>query len=456
MISQRIQHLQASHDLDQLSSSLPSSFTDTGSTDDITWEALLDNVNHTFGDPRMEDQTMAMATDDWLNFSFDQPPPQDANELVPQPALSQSLSPLSEMSMNSPQNAPGPLPLTSDPQLLQLPFQNDMAHRGHRRRRSSSVPSLFYSMKRPVRRQETPPAMIPPLPQQELFSPQLQPSTSLPPYHAPPPSFQAVAKAMPIQIQRRVTYPKRQAPPKLSQQQLDHKLLNLNFDDVTVAELKELLRERGLSIAGRKAELTDRLAREKQRVVFLREHPGQPLPADLKEQIASPPPNNTSPAMPAAMSTQPAPLAVPSQSHPNGTSPILQTGTPILQLTSQMDSLDFSSPVASFAQMMPAVPIPPAQAQPEHLHHPAHPHLFHQTPHHPYQQAYEHHLSSSLPMASAFPSHHFHPPEPLQQKAMRLQPGYLDPTYPSMMEDMDQHINFDDQSLADFLHQDWQ
>ncbi|KAI9265644.1 hypothetical protein EDC94DRAFT_488830, partial [Helicostylum pulchrum] len=44
--------------------------------------------------------------------------------------------------------------------------------------------------------------------------------------------------------------------------QLDQKLEKINFDDITVAELKEALRERGLSATGRKAELLARLKRE--------------------------------------------------------------------------------------------------------------------------------------------------------------------------------------------------
>lgn len=44
--------------------------------------------------------------------------------------------------------------------------------------------------------------------------------------------------------------------------QLDEKLERVNFDDITVAELKEMLRERGLSATGRKAELLRRLKNE--------------------------------------------------------------------------------------------------------------------------------------------------------------------------------------------------
>ncbi|KAI8085317.1 hypothetical protein BDF21DRAFT_492074 [Thamnidium elegans] len=49
--------------------------------------------------------------------------------------------------------------------------------------------------------------------------------------------------------------------------QLDQKLEKINFDDITVAELKEALRERGLSATGRKAELLARLKRERDLLV---------------------------------------------------------------------------------------------------------------------------------------------------------------------------------------------
>lgn len=44
-----------------------------------------------------------------------------------------------------------------------------------------------------------------------------------------------------------------------TQKRLDEQLIQLNFEDVTVAELKEMLRDRGLPATGKKAILTDRL-----------------------------------------------------------------------------------------------------------------------------------------------------------------------------------------------------
>jgi hypothetical protein len=50
-----------------------------------------------------------------------------------------------------------------------------------------------------------------------------------------------------------------QCDPIETQKKLDEQLIQLNFEDVTVAELKEMLRDRGLPATGKKAILTDRL-----------------------------------------------------------------------------------------------------------------------------------------------------------------------------------------------------
>ncbi|KAI7908247.1 uncharacterized protein BX663DRAFT_493514 [Cokeromyces recurvatus] len=74
-------------------------------------------------------------------------------------------------------------------------------------------------------------------------------------------------KALPIQIQR-INHGhhnhsnRRPVDAETYRRQLDEKLEKVNFDDITVAELKEMLRERGLSASGRKAELMHRLKEE--------------------------------------------------------------------------------------------------------------------------------------------------------------------------------------------------
>ncbi|KAI8380315.1 hypothetical protein BD560DRAFT_387812 [Blakeslea trispora] len=71
-------------------------------------------------------------------------------------------------------------------------------------------------------------------------------------------------KPPPIQIQRVVANHQSSRPidSETHRRQLDEKLEKIDFDDITVAELKETLRERGLSATGRKAELWHRLKEE--------------------------------------------------------------------------------------------------------------------------------------------------------------------------------------------------
>jgi hypothetical protein len=77
--------------------------------------------------------------------------------------------------------------------------------------------------------------------------------------------------AKPIAIERAPKKKPAAAPvicdPAETQKKLDEALLQLNFEDVTVAELKEMLRERGLSSTGKKAVLTDRLKEARDQLI---------------------------------------------------------------------------------------------------------------------------------------------------------------------------------------------
>ncbi|KAL0143761.1 hypothetical protein V8B55DRAFT_1444929 [Mucor lusitanicus] len=115
-----------------------------------------------------------------------------------------------------------------------------------KRRRSSSLPPAFHSSK------TTKPTPL-------IFT-QIQVTDPTPIHHT-----QKAAKVdtRPIAIERVPKKEKVVAPvisdPVEKQRKLDDQLIKLNFEDVTVAELKEMLRERGLSSSGKKAVLTDRL-----------------------------------------------------------------------------------------------------------------------------------------------------------------------------------------------------
>lgn len=115
-------------------------------------------------------------------------------------------------------------------------------------KRSSSVPPHFHKFK--------------PHQQDSMYN-QFQVTGSL--HHQHHHMMPPISKAMPIQIQRvnaSHNQPSRPVNVETQRRQLDEKLEKVNFDDITVAELKEMLRERGLSATGRKAELMNRLKEE--------------------------------------------------------------------------------------------------------------------------------------------------------------------------------------------------
>ena len=115
-----------------------------------------------------------------------------------------------------------------------------------KRRRSSSLPPVFQNK---PKHQHVPTPLI--------FT-QIQVTDPTPIHHT-----QKAQKVdtRPVQIERvHKPLPKPVVcDPIETQKKLDHQLAQLNFEDVTVAELKEMLRERGLTATGKKAVLTDRL-----------------------------------------------------------------------------------------------------------------------------------------------------------------------------------------------------
>lgn len=114
-----------------------------------------------------------------------------------------------------------------------------------KRRRSSSLPPAFLKQKQ----QHVPTPLI--------FT-TIQVTDPTPVHH-----IQKAAKVdtRPVQIERvHKPIPKPvTCDPVETQKKLDEDLIQLNFEDVTVAELKEMLRERGLPATGKKAVLTERL-----------------------------------------------------------------------------------------------------------------------------------------------------------------------------------------------------
>lgn len=267
---------------------------------------------------------------------------------MPLPLLSQSFSPeptfsSPEYQQFQPQPPQQPSDKTTSCSRLQAP-----SYRGHRRRRSSSVPSLFHSVKK--RMVQT--SIVPPgatinssLDQERPYSAQHSTMIAgsvrpvLAQHHQPlyyVPSAQNT-KPLAIQIQRNpASHRHSSSTIELNQDQLDEKLLQVNFNDVTVAELKDYLRERNLSVAGRKAELTQRLYNERQQVHARRqgkkssvEHQQQDIPIITSPIAPSPTPTATS------LSASPPSSVFSSSSFAEAPSP-----RPIQQLTRRLHHMD--------------------------------------------------------------------------------------------------------------------
>jgi hypothetical protein len=117
-----------------------------------------------------------------------------------------------------------------------------------KRRRSSSLPPVFTHKQK---QQHVPTPLI--------FT-QIQVTDPTPPIHHTQ-KKKAPQDTRPVAIERvhKPVFQPVVVDPIETQKKLDEQLISVNFEDVTVAELKEMLRERGLPATGKKAILTDRL-----------------------------------------------------------------------------------------------------------------------------------------------------------------------------------------------------
>jgi hypothetical protein len=101
-------------------------------------------------------------------------------------------------------------------------------------------------------------------------------------------SFSFPSRTMPIQIQRQ------QRPNSLHnqdlQKKLDDQLVKADFDDITVSELKEMLRQRGKPATGKKAILLQRLQEERDSIIHARTNniPRSPHATSLPDLPSSP------------------------------------------------------------------------------------------------------------------------------------------------------------------------
>ncbi|CAG8699819.1 20402_t:CDS:2 [Cetraspora pellucida] len=139
--------------------------------------------------------------------------------------------------------------------------------RGHMRKRSLSAPTTPF----------------PNLTQQSPGSIPLQPAQSFPLNF--PMSFRR-PNALPIQIHRNPKHSHASAPLSSEeyQRKLNEELEKVDFDDITVSELKEMLRQRGKPATGKKAVLMQRLQEEVEHVKAMKNNSQQ-----LKNQMMSSP-----------------------------------------------------------------------------------------------------------------------------------------------------------------------
>lgn len=145
---------------------------------------------------------------------------------------------------------------------------------GIQRRRSASESSTL--PQNPVSVPSTPTSLIPPKlgldsrVKRFALSPNVTPGSEAMPLPSPSILSTSASSPAPIQIDRITPrHSISQARTEEQQRQLDAAMERVNFDDVTVAELKEMLRQRGKHGGGKKADLIKRLQSE---IEIIRSH----------------------------------------------------------------------------------------------------------------------------------------------------------------------------------------
>ncbi|CAG8610728.1 22500_t:CDS:2 [Rhizophagus irregularis] len=167
--------------------------------------------------------------------------------------------PIMDLSSLSTPNTP-----TFPPEKSTLKPPNNAPRRGHMRKRSLSAPTAPF-----------PSAQLP-------GSIPLQPAQSFPLNFPLSSSFRR-PNALPIQIQRNPKH-NHNSPsmsPEEYQRKLDEELEKVDFEDITVSELKEMLRQRGKPATGKKAVLMQRLQEE------IMSSPTSPSGVSLQRSIAN-------------------------------------------------------------------------------------------------------------------------------------------------------------------------
>ncbi|KAI8370816.1 hypothetical protein EDC96DRAFT_94041 [Choanephora cucurbitarum] len=220
---------------------------------------------------------MFLATAESPSLSTSSSTNNDEHMISPPLSHQGPLAPNQPMNTTSPKKPPTPPDSTTNtffPELHRTSYNTILGKqlRQHqKRRRSSSLPPAFHTTNKNVNSKGPTP----------LIFTQIQVTDPTPIQHT-----QKAAKvdARPIAIERVHKKPQMAKPmdidPIETQKKLDEQLLQLNFDDVTVAELKEMLKERGLSSTGKKAVLSDRLKEVRDQLIAKR----QPIKQEEEEE----------------------------------------------------------------------------------------------------------------------------------------------------------------------------
>ncbi|KAG2187810.1 hypothetical protein INT44_005500 [Umbelopsis vinacea] len=158
------------------------------------------------------------------------------------------------------------VPLSSSP--VTMPF-SDAFHVGSPQPIYNSFSGFGEHIRSERRRSTSLPPALPPSSMPALGVPDMHGGNAI---SAPNTPQAANNQSLPIQIPRTAkAHPQTVAMSEEEQQKkLDEQLLKIDFDDITVAELKEMLRERKKATNGKKADLVQRLADERRMVEMRR------------------------------------------------------------------------------------------------------------------------------------------------------------------------------------------
>ncbi|KAI7852890.1 hypothetical protein BDC45DRAFT_180756 [Circinella umbellata] len=175
-----------------------------------------------------------------INNYYNQPQQQ---QQLPQQQLPQQ-QPMQQPQQQDLSQLPTNVPTIPKP--YQQEKQQDFQEITKNRRRSTSLPPTFHNDQ---------------FRKQVVFAPIQVAADS-----RPPPPHMLMKPSTPVQIQRLHRHRIQPTNPEQLRATMDKQLQRMNFNDVTVAELKHFLRHYGHSTTGRKVELIERLQEQQRRV----------------------------------------------------------------------------------------------------------------------------------------------------------------------------------------------